>query len=512
MVKTYLKYQLKDVLGQITGKQSKACVSYDGKFLYTGSNEYVLAIDLKTGQIVHKIKPDYSGNNLKSQVTCINIDKSNKQLVAGYNNGTIIVYEINDNHNAAKTFSLHKSAVTCLEFNTSENLLASGSKDTNIIVWDIIGETALYRLSGHKDGITKILFKEMQLESFDEGLAEILISSAKDNTIKLWNIKNQETIQTIADLIHKVTDFAVSENILLVGSYDQKLRLYQFQPIKKETSAKSQNNYFTMKGFINRQSNAKIISINITHDEKLISILSNDNTIEFLKVLSSKEVKYRIMKTELDKNEKNEKREKLVIKERFEEISEKTKNLLKNKDFNYKMNYYSLFKFIGENKLLSVNFVKNAVSIFNSGGKSSSKNIYKFCVCLGNNSVELYELNTSLLEQNIFYKKGFSIEEKKADEENLNVQKNSTLDTFGHRDILRHINFSERENLFLTTSNDSVKLWNYSSLNVRKGINIDSIISTTFILDDKFVKYLYNVLDCPRLKKRQTFPNQHNFF
>jgi U3 small nucleolar RNA-associated protein 12 len=490
MVKTYLKYQLRDVLGQITGKQSKGAVSYDGKILYTGCNEYVLALDLKTGQIIFKIKPDSNTYSQKSQVTCINVDKLHKQLVVGYNNGTIIVYDITEGYKQSKTFSLHKSAVTCLEFNTSENLLASGSKDTNIIIWDIIGETALYKLSGHKDGITKILFRELQLDNLEEGVSEILISSAKDNTIKLWNIKNQETIQTIADLVHKVTDFVLtpSENILLVGSFDQKLRLYQFQPVKREVNNKSQNNYFTTKGFINRQSSAKILSINVSHDEKLISILSNDNTIEFLKILSEKEVRYRLMKSELEKGEKNEKREKLVIKDKFKEISEKVKNLIKNRENNYKLKYYSLFKFIGENKLLSLNFVKNSIdNAFNQ----SSKNVYKFCICLGNNSVELYELNTTLLEQNIFYKKGFTIEEKKPDEENLQVNKNSALESFGHRDVLRHVNFSERENLFLTTSNDSVKLWNYSSLNVIKGINIDSIISATFILDDKFVRLFY---------------------
>lgn len=488
MVKTYLKYQLRDVLGQITGKQSKGCVSYDGKLLYTGCNEYVLAIDLKTGQVIHKIKPDPNTNSQKSQVTCINVDKAHKQLVVGYNNGTIIVYDINDSYKLSKTFSLHKSAVTCLVFNTSENLLGSGSKDTNIIIWDIIGETALYKLTGHKDGITKIMFRELQLENVDDGVSEILISSAKDNTIKLWNVKNQETIQTIADLVHKVTDFALttSENILIVGSYDQKLRLYQFQSIRRDANInnKSSNNYFSMKGFINRQSSAKILSINVSSDEKLISILSNDNTIEFLKILTEKEVKYRLMKTEMDKNEKNEKREKLLIKEKFKEISEKVKNLIKNKEYNYKLKYYSLFKFIGENKLLSLNFVKNS-----SGSVlvNAAKNVYKFSICLGNNSVELYELNTSLVEQNIYYKKGFSIEEKKADEENLQVNKNSALDSYGHRDIMRHVNFSERENLFLTTSNDSVKLWNYTSLNVAKSINLDSIISAAFILDDKYV-------------------------
>jgi len=488
MVKTYLKYQLKDVLGQITGKQSKGCISHDGKILYTGCNEYVLAFDLKTAQIVSKIKPESAAS--KSQVSCISIDKSNKQLVVGYNCGVIIIYDVEDSYKISKTFSLHKSAVTCLEFNISENLLGSGSKDTNIIIWDIIGETALYRLTGHKDGITKILFREMHLDSFEEGKTEILISSAKDNTIKMWNIKSQETIQTIADLIHKVTDFTFCQDIMLVGSYDQKLRLYQFgKGLKKEQAGgKSQNNYFVSKGFFNRQSSAKILSINISYDEKLVSILSNDNTLEFIKILSEKELKYRVMKADLDKNEKNEKREKLIIKEKFEEISEKAKHLINKKDFNYKLKYYSLFKFIGESKLQSVNFARNAASNFSSSGKIGSKNIYKFCVCLGNNSVELYELNTSLIDQNIFYKKSFAIEEKKPDEENLSVQKVSYLESFGHRDILRHVNFSERENLFLTSSNDSVKLWNYSTLNVLKGLNIESIISAAFILDDKFVR------------------------
>ena len=59
-----------------------------------------------------------------------------------------------------------------------------------------------------------------------------------------------------------------------------------------------------MKGYLARQSTAKIISLNLSADKKIISILSNDNSIEFLKILSENEIKLRLIKSELEKHEK----------------------------------------------------------------------------------------------------------------------------------------------------------------------------------------------------------------
>jgi len=33
-------------------------------------------------------------------------------------------------------------------------------QDTDVIVWDIINECGLYRLKGHKDAVTQVLFLE----------------------------------------------------------------------------------------------------------------------------------------------------------------------------------------------------------------------------------------------------------------------------------------------------------------------------------------------------------------
>jgi U3 small nucleolar RNA-associated protein 12 len=469
MVKTYLKYHLKDVLGLITGKQCKPITSSDGKLLYTGVNEYIILIDLKTGLTVRKLTSD------KSEVTCLTLDPTGNSLAVGYHNGIVIIYDILDDYNPTKRFSLHKSAITTMMFNKTNNLLATGSKDTNIYIWDIIGETVLYRLTGHKDGVTKIAFHSVKFDNLEEMV--VLISSSKDNTIKLWNIKNQEVLQTIADLVHKVTDFLTIDNILVLGSYDNKLRLYVFQ--KRYVNELSVTSYISLKGSVTRQSNYKILSMSITPDEKMFSILSNDNSIEFFKILSDTELKRRLVHSEMSKFKKNEKKEKLIMKEKFNETNEKVKTLISNGEYNLKFHFYSLFNFVSENenKILGLFFIKS--------GKNSS--VWRYGMALGNNSIEIYELSTKLLGQNVFNKTGFQIEEQKPNEDNLSVDKSFGIESFGHRDIIRYVKFSEKDNLFLTASNDSVKLWNYSTLNVIKSNQLEAIITGVFIMNDRYV-------------------------
>jgi U3 small nucleolar RNA-associated protein 12 len=474
MVKTYLKYQLKDVIGQISGKSCQIFNSSDGKYIYTGCNEYVLVIDSKTGLVVKKIIDSLSNNN-KSTVTCVISDQTDSNLAVGYTSGVIVIYDIKNDYFPSKRFSLHKSAITSLEFNKNMNILASGSNDTNIFIWDIIGESVLFKLTGHKDSINKVMFYTVQTDNFEE--IEILVSSSKDNTIKVWNVKNQETLQTIADLVHKVTDFLIYDDVLILGSFDQKIRLYQFNQNSFNKSSTKDNNYFVIKGHLTRQSNSKIISISLSKDSKLISILSKDNSVEFFKILSPGELKKRLIKNELEKTKKTEKREKLLAKDKYTEVETRVKNLMEQEEYNYKFKYYSLFKFIGESKISSHVCLTNHF-----------RGVWKFCNGLSNNSLEIYELKTNLIDQSIFFKKDFSIEEKNTDEESLTVNKSFAIDSYGHREILRFVKISEKDNLFVTASNDSVRLWNMSSLNVIKNISINNIITAEFILEDKYVR------------------------
>jgi U3 small nucleolar RNA-associated protein 12 len=455
MVKTYLRYNLKNVIGQITGKSCRPIVS--GNLLYSACNEYVIIVDLKTGEIVHKLTSE------KSEVTCLAY--SEEYLAVGYHNGIIVLYD--SEYTAVKRFSLHKSAITTMQFN--KTLLATGSKDTNIYIWDIIAETCLYRLSGHKDNIIKVMFHKINT-GYDE--VDVLLSCSKDNTLKIWNIRNQEVLQTIADLVHKVTDFLIVENILIVGSYDNKLRLYIFQ----KNYENNVNTYVSQKGVLNRQSNSKIISMSIINN-KLISILSNDNSIEFFKVLSDNEMKLKLIYAEQMKNRRNAKREKLVQEDKYDEIAEKVLALIENGEFNYKNRFHSLFNFYSDNdkKIFGFFFVNN------------KNHIWKFGLSLGNNSIEIYEMNTQLLTKKVYKKKNSQVEEIRLNEDLLSVDKTYAIDKFGHRDIIRFVKYNDAGQMFLTASNDSVKLWNASTLNVIKTLDIENIVSGVFISSDRYI-------------------------
>lgn len=43
--------------------------------------------------------------------------------------------------------------MTALRYNKVGSMLASGSKDNDVILWDVVGESGLFRLRGHRDQV-----------------------------------------------------------------------------------------------------------------------------------------------------------------------------------------------------------------------------------------------------------------------------------------------------------------------------------------------------------------------
>lgn len=68
-------------------------------------------------------------------------------------------------------------------------------QDTEIVVWDVVAETGLKRLSGHKGAVTQVQFLPDK---------DVLVSASKDTFIKLWDIATGHCFKTIAGHITEV--------------------------------------------------------------------------------------------------------------------------------------------------------------------------------------------------------------------------------------------------------------------------------------------------------------------
>ena len=128
------------------------------------------------------------------------------------------------------TFTGHRGPVSCVRFSSSGDLLASGGSDGSVVVWDVVDETGVYRLTGHRGVITGLRFWSPGGEG--EG-GDYLITSSLDGYVKVWDLGTQRCVQTIVGHRGQVTSmdiFVYEEGARLVtGSQDRRIRVWNLE-------------------------------------------------------------------------------------------------------------------------------------------------------------------------------------------------------------------------------------------------------------------------------------------
>ena len=116
-----------------------------------------------------------------------------------------------------------QSAVSALRFNRSGGLLASGGRDTDCIVWDIVAEAGLFRLKGHRDEVTGVVFCDTK------GAAPRLVTSSKDSHLRVWDLTTQHCVQTVVGHRCEVWSLDVDPTgqRLVTGAADAHLRIFR---------------------------------------------------------------------------------------------------------------------------------------------------------------------------------------------------------------------------------------------------------------------------------------------
>ncbi|CAM9454408.1 unnamed protein product [Scytosiphon promiscuus] len=213
MNKTYLRYELSETFGIVASPQSNAVYDSTGNLAISAALHDVAVWNLRQCSLVRLLSPEPESAASKAQVTNLLLSPDGDTVAAGYSSGLVLLFSLKTGATAV-TLHGHRSAVTAGRYHPSGALLASGSADTDIVVWDAVAETGLYRLRGHRDGVTDVVLRN--------GLA----SCSKDTLVKLWDLDTQSCVQTVVG--HRGEVWSLDVNALctrlVTGASDNQLR------------------------------------------------------------------------------------------------------------------------------------------------------------------------------------------------------------------------------------------------------------------------------------------------
>ena len=200
--------------GTITGDIQ---YSSDGSLLVVPSSVGVWVYDAETHQEINLLV----GHT--DQISAVAFSPDGEILASGSRDGTIWLWNPHTGERKATLRGHTRLGVTALAFAPQIGILASGSSDKTVRLWSATTGNYITTLHGHTGAVTAVAFSP-------DG--QMLASSGghKDNTVRLWSVKDNFRITTTTLTGHEQgvesVAFSPDGQTLASGSQDDTIQLW----------------------------------------------------------------------------------------------------------------------------------------------------------------------------------------------------------------------------------------------------------------------------------------------
>ena len=110
-----------------------------------------------------------------------------------------------------RSFKAHQMPILAMAFDPTGNFVATGSADRSVRVWDVAGGFCTHSFKDHSDIIRTVQFHP------DPQRLQV-ISTADDNTIRIFDLRDQKCVAVFREHVSLPTAVAISADGYLMAS------------------------------------------------------------------------------------------------------------------------------------------------------------------------------------------------------------------------------------------------------------------------------------------------------